>query len=121
MHCIVGQRRVCAAQRQLSAAFFADKDSEMSIRRELIMPATIACLLFFAGSAMLAPAMADDTAAFDTRDVSSSRVQDASREQARQANEAAVKEAAEAIEADARLDLDIRMIGRTSVTIAGEV
>lgn len=93
----------------------------MNTKRELMNPATIAALLLFAGSTVTAAAIADDTAAFETSEVSSTRIQDASREQARRANEAAVEEAAEAVDIDTRQDLDIRMIGRTSVIIAGEV
>ncbi|MDH3439808.1 MAG: hypothetical protein OEM63_03575 [Gammaproteobacteria bacterium] len=45
---------------------------------------------------------------------------EASRQQAREAQEAAVREASEALEAANRLDLDIRLIGPTSVKIAGK-
>ena len=45
---------------------------------------------------------------------------EASREQAREAHEAAVREASEALKAATRLDLDIRLIGPTSVKIAGK-
>lgn len=84
-----------------------------------LKPATIAALLLFAGA--VAPAMADDRVALDTGKVPSEDIQEISREQARRANEAAVEEAAEAVEADARLELDIRLIDRTSVLIAGDV
>jgi len=43
-----------------------------------------------------------------------------SKNQAREANEAAAREASMAIEAANRLDLDIRLIGPTSVKIAGQ-
>ena len=45
---------------------------------------------------------------------------EASREQAREAHEAAVREASEAIMDATRLELDIRLIGPTSVKIAGK-
>lgn len=45
---------------------------------------------------------------------------DASKAQAREANEEAAREASEAIDAATKLDLDIRLIGPTSVKIAGE-
>lgn len=45
---------------------------------------------------------------------------DASRKQAREANTEAAREAAEALEAATRLDLDIQLIGPTSVKIAGK-
>ena len=92
----------------------------MNTKRELMNPATIAALLLFAGSTIAAPAKADDQPAFNTAETSATQVQEASKEQARQANEAAVQEAAEAVEADVRLDLDIRLIGHNSVIIAGE-
>ncbi len=41
-----------------------------------------------------------------------------SREQAREANEAAAREAADAVRSATRLDLDIRLIGPTSLTVA---
>ena len=43
-----------------------------------------------------------------------------SKNQAQEANAAAAREASQAIEAANRLDLDIRLIGPTSVKIAGE-
>ena len=92
----------------------------MNTRKDLMNPATIAALLLFAGATCTAPAMADDRVSFDADKVSSAQIEEASKERARQANEAAVEEAAEAVEADTRLDLDIRLIGRTSVIIAGE-
>ncbi len=82
-------------------------------------PATIAALLLFAGSTCTA--MADDSVPFDANEASSEQIEETSKEQARQANEAAVEEAVRAVEADTQLDLDIRLIGRTSVLIAGEV
>jgi len=42
------------------------------------------------------------------------------RERARKANEAAAKQAAAAIVADNRLDLDIRLVGPTSKKVAGD-
>ena len=43
-----------------------------------------------------------------------------SREQAREANEEAARDAAEAVKAATQLDLDIRLIGPTSLKIAGK-
>jgi len=83
--------------------------------------ATIAALLFFAGVTGVAPAAAEDRMPSDTSEASTAVIEDISREQARQANEAAVEEAARAIEANARLELDIKLIGRTLVLIAGDV
>lgn len=42
-----------------------------------------------------------------------------SREQAREANEDAAREAADAVRNATQLDLDIRLIGPTSLTVAG--
>jgi hypothetical protein len=98
-----------------------EKDSIMSSARKLINPAVIAALLLFAGSAGTAPAMADDRGPLETSEMSSAQIEEASKEHAALANEAAVEEAAQAIKAATRLDLDIRLIGRTSVIIAGDV
>lgn len=83
--------------------------------------ATIAALILLAGGAVTAPAMAEHHVASATNEPEPAQIQDASRELARQANETAVEEAAKAVEADARLDLDIRLIARNSLIIAGEV
>ena len=93
----------------------------MNRNRRLMNPAVIAALLLFAGSAGTAPAMADDRGPLETTEMSSAQIEEASKEHAALANEAAVEEAAQAIKAATRLDLDIRLIGRTSVIIAGDV
>ena len=93
----------------------------MNRTRELMNPAVIAALLLFAGSAGTAPAMADDRGPLETSEMSSAQIEEASKEHAALANEAAVEEAAQAIKAATRLDLDIRLIDRTSVIIAGDV
>lgn len=93
----------------------------MNRNRELMNPAVIAALLLFAGSAGTAPAMADDRGPLETSEMSSAQIEKASKEHAALANEAAVEEAAQAIKAATRLDLDIRLIGHTSVSIAGDV
>jgi outer membrane murein-binding lipoprotein Lpp len=98
-----------------------EKDSAMNRTRELMHPAVIAALLLFAGSAGTAPAMADDRGSIETSEMSSAQIEEASKEHAALANEAAVEEAAQAIKEATRLDLDIRLIGRTSVIIAGDV
>ncbi len=92
----------------------------MNAKTRLMNPATIAALLLFAGAGSTVPAVADDSVSFDTTEASSEQIEETSREQARQANEAAVEDAARAVEADTRLDLDITLIGRTSLLIAGE-
>ncbi len=93
----------------------------MNSKSKMMTPATMVALLLFAGSTSTAPAMADDRVALDTREVSSMQIKETSTEQARRANEAAVEDAARAVEADTRLDLDMRLIGRTSVLVAGEM
>ncbi len=97
------------------------KDREMNPKAKLMNPATIAALLVFAGAPCTVPAMADDRVNFDANELPSEQIEEASKEQARQATEAAVEDAVRAVEADTRLDLDIRLIGHNSVIIAGEV
>ena len=97
------------------------KDIDINPKVKLVTPAAMPTLLLFAGSTITAPAMADDRVAFDTSEASSEQIEEISKEQARQANETAVEEAARAVEAETQLDLDIKLIGRTSVRIAGEV
>ena len=92
----------------------------MKTRPKLLNPLTIATLLLFAGAISTAPAVAEDQVSFEADENPSEQIEETSKEQARQANEAAVEEAARAVEADARLDLDIKLIGRNSVIIAGE-
>lgn len=93
----------------------------MSHNKRFTGSAATAAILILSGAAGAAPALADEQAAVEWQDVSAEQIGEASREQARRANEAAVEEAAEAVEADMRLDLDIRMIGHTLLLIAGDV
>ena len=95
------------------------KDREMNTKVKLVNPAVIAALLLFAGSAGTAPARADDRIALRSSKAPSEQIEEISRSQARQANETAVEEAARAVEADTQLDLDIKLIGRTTMPIAG--
>jgi hypothetical protein len=64
-----------------------------------------------------APAMASDNigAPVENKTVSADQH---SRESAKEANESAVTDAVNAVIEATRLDLDIRLIGRTSVTVA---
>jgi len=64
-----------------------------------------------------APAMASDDSGTPVENKTVSADQH-SRESAREANEAAVTDAVNAVIEATRLDLDIRLIGRTSVTVA---
>ncbi len=98
-----------------------EKDSAMNRTRELMNPAVMATLLLFAGSVGTTPAMADDRGPLDASEISFARIEESSKEHAALANAAAVEEAAQAIKAATRLDLDIRLIGRTSVLIAGDL
>ncbi len=93
----------------------------MNTKPKLLNPRTIATLLLFAGATSMAPAVAEDRVSIDADENPSEQIEEISREQARQANEAAVEDEVRAVEADTRLDLDIRLIGRNSVIIAGEV
>ncbi len=93
----------------------------MNRTRELMAPAVIATLLLYAGSVSTAPAMADDRGPLDACEMPFAQIEEASKEHAAPANEAAVEKAAQAIKAATRLDLDIRLIGRTSVLIAGDL
>lgn len=86
----------------------------------LIKPAAIAVSILMSGAASLAPAVAEERAEFDAKEATFEIIERASLDRARRANEAAVEEAAEAVEADARLDLDIQLIGRNLQLIAGD-
>ena len=72
-----------------------------------------------AGSLLAAPPgwTSDETAEAGKRIETAAET---SRAQAREAHEAAVREASKALKEATRLDLDIRLIGPTSVKIAGE-
>lgn len=62
-------------------------------------------------------ASAEDTATTESIAVN---IEKESREQAKQANKAAAEAAVETVLVDTRLDLDIRLIGPTSVKIASD-
>lgn len=92
----------------------------MNTTLKLLNPLIIATLLLDAGGTSTAPAFADDRVSFDADENPSEQIEEISKAQARQANEAAVEDAARAVEADTRLDLDKKLIGPKSVTFAGE-
>ena len=92
----------------------------MNTRPKITNPATIAALLLFAASTSTASALADDRESYEANDTSSAQIEEASRKHAERANKAAVEDAARAVETATRLDLDIGLIGRTSVRIAGD-
>lgn len=92
----------------------------MTTRSRLMNPAMIAALLIFAAGADTA--FADDRGNDEATVPShAAQIEKASKEQARQSNEAAVEEAARAVEAETRLDLDIALIGRSSILLADEI
>ena len=83
----------------------------MKITRKLTTGLAILSVLF------ASVASAENTA---TTESSTVNVEKESREQGKQANETAAEAAVEAVLADNRLDLDIRLIGPTSVKIASD-
>jgi hypothetical protein len=84
-------------------------------------PARLAAVMLVAVHLAPVTTLADDPGMPDQAELVSLSIQTSSREQARAANEAAVEEAAKTIEEDTRLNLDIRLIGRTLMLIAGDV
>ena len=83
----------------------------MQISRKLITGLAIVSVLFASA------ASAENSA---TTESSSINVAKESLEQAKRANEAAAESAIATVLADTRLDLDIRLIGPTSVKIASD-
>jgi len=83
----------------------------MKITRKMTAGLAIASVLFANA------ATADDTVSTESSTVN---VAKESLEQAKRANEAAVAAAVETVLVDTRLDLDIRLIGPTSVKIASD-
>ena len=65
-------------------------------------------------------AIGDELVVTETRDDSTHQTDDQQRNLARKANEAAVEKAVEDVLASTKLDLDIRLIGPTSVKIASD-
>lgn len=88
--------------------------------KQVLTSATLAAGIFLLGAIGMGPAFADEQP-LNEREITSESIEQASLEKAREATEAAVEEAARAIEAETRLELDIGLIGRTSVLIAGGV
>jgi hypothetical protein len=98
----------------------ANKDRDMKNVTELMSPATIAALLLIAASASTPPAMAEGHLLRAASTAPSAPIRAASREQAKKAHEDAVEDAARAIRADARLDLDIHLNRRTPTLVVRE-
>jgi len=68
----------------------------------------------------IGPVIADELVATESQDTVKISASQVSRDQLKKANTAAAEKAAEAVLADTKLDLDIRLIGPTSVKIAGD-
>jgi len=73
-----------------------------------------------AGLLAVNAATGDEIVVTETRDESTIQVDEQQRNLARKANEAAVEKAVEDVLASTKLDLDIRLIGPTSVKIASD-
>jgi len=67
------------------------------------------------------PAFSDDSTVIVTTASAVTSIDKDSRKRATEANKAAAERAVETILAETRLDLDIRLIGPTSVKIAGDL
>lgn len=92
----------------------------MKTVRELMGPAAIAALVLTAAGPGTPPAMADEHRQPAASTAPAVPIEEASREQAKKAHEDAAEDAARAVKADAKLELDIRLIGRSAVLIADE-
>ena len=86
----------------------------MTLNRNRII-ATIVVSALIAASA---PAAENQDAVAETTAATTADTAELNRNRAESANTAAVEDAIEAVLADNKLELDIRLIGRTSVTIA---
>lgn len=77
-----------------------------------------ACVVMLAMIALAVPAVAGAEGPTDAATAAADTPAHRSRDLARKANEVAVHEAIDGVLADNRLDLDIRLVGRTSMKIA---
>jgi len=68
----------------------------------------------------ISPVFADEVVVTETADTATISTDQVTRNLLKKANTAAAEKAAEAVIADTKLDLDIRLIGPTSVKIASE-
>lgn len=76
--------------------------------------------LALAGMLAVNVSFADEIVVTESREAATMSAEAVNREIAREANTAAAEKAVEAVLADTKLDLDIRLIGPTSVKIAGD-
>jgi len=81
---------------------------------------TLVAALALAGLLAVNAAIGDEIVVTETRDESTIQADEQQRNLARKANEAAVEKAVEDVLASTKLDLDIRLIGPTSVMIASD-
>lgn len=84
----------------------------------LIKPAALGAVMLWA--ACFGSATADELGLADDRGAPTAGIQEASREQAKLANEAAANDAATAVKADVRQDLEIQLVALNSEFIVGE-
>jgi septum formation inhibitor MinC len=73
-----------------------------------------------AGLLAINAGFADEVVVAEALEATTIRIDDVNRDLAKEANTAAAEKAAQAVLADTKLDLDIRLIGPTSVKIAGD-
>ena len=86
----------------------------MNYKRPLLAGMALAGLL------AVSAAIGDEIVVTETRDEGTIQADEQQRDLARKANEAAVEKAVEDVLASTKLDLDIRLIGPTSVKIASD-
>jgi len=76
--------------------------------------------LALAGMLAINASFADEVVVTDAQEAATISIDDVNRDLAKEANTAAAEKAVEAVLADTKLELDIRLIGPTSVKIAGD-
>lgn len=81
---------------------------------------TLVAGIALAGLLAVNAAIGDEIVVTEARDKNTIQADDQQRDLARKANEAAVEKAIEDVLASTKLDLDIRLIGPTSVMIASD-
>jgi len=81
---------------------------------------TLVAGIALAGLLAVNAAIGDEIVVTEARDKNTIQADDQQRDLARKANEAAVEKAIEDVLASTKLDLDIRLIGPTSVKIASD-
>jgi hypothetical protein len=97
-----------------AAEIHESKENEMHRKQVMIAGLALASLL------SISPVFADEVVVTETADTATISTDQVTRNLLKKANTAAAEKAAEAVIADTKLDLDIRLIGPTSVKIASE-